>query len=410
MKILVRTLLSLLVMLATLFLANCSPYGCRVTFGSSACSSSGTGISTGGGTGGGGGGGGTGVDASAATALVYYDASAVNAAGYTTANVLGTLNSYTAPTLPGNGADDMLIVNKTFLYVPMGNATVEGFSIDRTSGALTAITGSPWTVAGTSVTADDVATDAAGKFLFVGSETGPNIWVFQIDATSGALTATAGSPFSAGLTVVADEMTVDFLGQYLYVGQGDPTAGVGAFAINSSTGALTPLSGSPFLAAQVAQIHASPTAELLFGVKEVQDGTTGAIDKNIYTYVINPITGALTEVGTGTVTLNAPFDFTIAPNGNYLYAQEAVVGALLDAPIEGFTIDVSTGTLASLGTFSGVPTAEGCRFDQSGLYLFCVNTLFGTTLTVNVASPTTGALTHGADLSVTTNFPYAVTD
>jgi 6-phosphogluconolactonase (cycloisomerase 2 family) len=409
MKILVRALLSLLVMLATLFLANCSPYGCRVTFGSSACSSSGTGISTGGGTGGGGGGGGgTGVDASAAAALVYYDTSAINAAGYTTANVLGTLNSYTPPTLPGNGADDMLIVNKTFLYVPMGNATVEGFAIDRTSGALTAITGSPWTVAGTSVTADDVASDAAGKFLFVGSETGPNIWVFQIDATSGALTATAGSPFSAGLTVVADEMTVDLSGKYLYVGQTDPTAGVGAFSIDPSTGALTPLSGSPFLAAQVAQIHASPTAELLFGVQEVADGTIGATDKNIYTYVINPITGALTEVGAGTVTLAAPFDFAISPNGGYLYAVEA--SASLDAPIEGFAINTSTGTLASLGTFSGVPTAEGCRFDQSGLYLFCINTLFGTTVTVNIASPTTGALTHGADLSVTTNSPFAVTD
>jgi hypothetical protein len=51
MKSLYRVLLSLLVMLATLVLANCAgSYGCRVTFGSSTCAPSGSGIG-GGGTG-----------------------------------------------------------------------------------------------------------------------------------------------------------------------------------------------------------------------------------------------------------------------------------------------------------------------------------------------------------------------
>ena len=82
--------------------------------------------------------------------------------GVTSAGTFGTLNSYTPPTLPSNFADDMIIVNKQFLYIPMGDTTVEGFSIDRTTGALTAIQGSPFSVAGVTVTADDVATDPAG--------------------------------------------------------------------------------------------------------------------------------------------------------------------------------------------------------------------------------------------------------
>jgi 6-phosphogluconolactonase (cycloisomerase 2 family) len=408
MKILLRMLLSLLVMLATLFLANCSPYGCRVTFGSSTCTSTGTGIGTTGGGGGGGGGGGTGVDASAAAALVYYDASAINAAGYTTSNTFGTLNSYTAPTLPPNGADDMIIVNKAFLYIPMGNTTVEGFSIDRTTGTLTAITGSPWTVPGALSTADDVATDPAGRFLFVGSESGPYIWVYQIDSTSGALTATAGSPFTAGIVLVADILAVDASGKYLYVGQTDPTQGVPGFSIDQTTGALTALAGSPF-ALGVAQLHASPTAEFLLGTAEIQDGHVGATDPHISVFSINTSTGVPTAVsGSPFLTSAAPFDFTISPTGGFVYTVEQVAG--VDAPMEGFQLNTSTGALSNIGTFSGVPTAEGCRFDQSGLYLFCIDTLFGGTLTVNVANPTTGVLTHGADLSVSINFPYAVTD
>ncbi len=164
----------------------------------------------------------------------------------------------------------MIIVNKQFLYIPMGDTTVEGFSIDRTTGALTAIQGSPFSVAGVTVTADDVATDPAGRFLFVGSEGGPDIWVFTINSSTGALTTTAGSPFTGSLTVAADEMTVDASGTFLYAGQTDPTLGVAGFSIDQTTGALTSL-GSAF-ALGVAQLHASPTAELLLGTAEIQDG------------------------------------------------------------------------------------------------------------------------------------------
>ena len=49
-------LLSVFVMLLTMFLVNCSPYSCRVTFGNSTCTPSGSGLGSGGSGGGGGGG------------------------------------------------------------------------------------------------------------------------------------------------------------------------------------------------------------------------------------------------------------------------------------------------------------------------------------------------------------------
>src|ERR1700693_4732489 len=124
MRNLYRAQLSLLVVLATLFLANCggSASECGpATFGTP-CKSSGTGPSFGGGTGGGS----TGVSASQAAALVYYGNVSIAAAGLTSAGRFGTLSSYTAPKLASNLADDMLIVNKKFLYVPMGDTTVTG--------------------------------------------------------------------------------------------------------------------------------------------------------------------------------------------------------------------------------------------------------------------------------------------
>src|ERR1700722_11734417 len=139
MKNLYRAQLSLLVVLATLFLANCGGTASEcgpATFGTP-CTRSGGGSGFGGGTGGtggGGGGGSTGVSASQAAALVYYGNVSIAAAGVTSAGTFGNLSSYTAPTLASSLADDMLIVNKKFLYVPMGDTTVAGFSIDPSTG------------------------------------------------------------------------------------------------------------------------------------------------------------------------------------------------------------------------------------------------------------------------------------
>jgi 6-phosphogluconolactonase (cycloisomerase 2 family) len=292
----------------------------------------------------------------------------------------------------------------------MGDTTVVGYSITRSTGALTLIPGSPFTVPGGVGSADDLASDPQGRFLFVGSELVPAIWVFTINSATGVLTPVAGSPFITGLAAggVTDVLTVDASSKFLYAGQTDPNLGVGGFTI-SPTGTLTAMAGSPFLLG-VAQIHANPKSELLLGVAEVADGTTGATDPHIYVYALDPNTGVPSAVaGSPFLTLAAPFDFAISPNGNYVYALEAFVGVGTVAPIEGFSI-TGTGTMASLGTFGGVPTAEACEFDQSGVYLFCANSMVGSMLTVNVANTSTGGLTHGLDLSVSPNFPFAVTD
>jgi 6-phosphogluconolactonase (cycloisomerase 2 family) len=308
-----------------------------------------------------------------------------------------------------------MLVTKKYVYIPTGSSTVEGFSIARSTGALTPIPGSPFTatVSG-GATTDGAWTDPQGRFLFVGSETSGDIWVFRINAATGALTETAGSPFTLASVspqvalLSADIMTVDASGKFLYVGQLTPSTPVAAFSIDQTTGALTPVPGSPF-SLGIAQIRASLTGEFLLGVAQIQDGGS-ATDTHIHVFSINPATGVPTEVnGSPFLTASAPFDFAISPNGKFVYTVGTTSGTTTVGPIEGFQMDTTSGALTKLGgsPFTALPTASQCFFDQSGADLVCANS---GKLFVLGASATNGALTNVATFGSTGGFPFGVTD
>jgi 6-phosphogluconolactonase (cycloisomerase 2 family) len=246
--------------------------------------------------------------------------------------------------------------------------------------------------------------------LFVGSEGTGEVWVFQINATTGALTEIAGSPFTTGITA-ADIMTVDASGKFLYVGQLSPSSGVAAFAIDQATGALTAVAGSPFNLG-VAQIHASLTGEFLLGVAQIQDAGS-ATDAHIHVFSLNPATGVPSEVsGSPFVTGSAPFDFAISPNGKFVYTVGTDTAKATIGAIEGFQMDPQSGALSKLSgsPFTTLPTASQCMFDQSGASLVCANTSSGSSLFALGASATSGALTNAATFSGTGGFPFGVTD
>jgi DNA-binding beta-propeller fold protein YncE len=81
------------------------------------------------------------------------------------------------------------------------------------------------------------------RFVYVANRGSNNVSAFSVDATTGALTAIAGSPFAAGNLPVA--IAVDPTGSYAYVAnQMDAT--VSAFTINRTSGVLSAVNGSPF--------------------------------------------------------------------------------------------------------------------------------------------------------------------
>jgi len=179
----------------------------------------------------------------------------------------------------------------TFVYVLNGDDTISVFSVDQTSGVLTEITGSPFASGETNLDAEVVSPN--GKFLFVttgGNSTSGLTAAFSINSTTGALTPVAGSPFSTpggGNGVVINPTT-----RFLYFA-GD---NLSAYSINSSTGALTLTAGSPYTFPSfsvASSITMDPTAKFLYAVLSAGNFV---IAPGILTYSINSTTGALTEI------------------------------------------------------------------------------------------------------------------
>jgi len=389
-------LISIVLLASTLWLASCGHYVCSTGLGDSTCNGSGNGgLNQGNGT--------TTISAGSATVLTYYLSAGVAGAGFS-GSTFAALSGFTAPAA-GSAADNITLVNKKFVYVPNGDNTVSGYALTRSSGALTAISGSPFQIGG-SGTADGAWTDPKARFLFVGSEGSGDVSVFTINQTTGALTLVTGSPFTAGGFTSADVMAVDASGKYLYAGQGVPSAGVMGFSINQTTGALTPLPGAPFNLS-IAQVRTTPVGEFLMGTAEIQDAGTSATDTHVYVYAINSNTGIPSPVsGSPFTTTGAPYDVTISPNGKFVYLPEAASGT--PAAMEGFSFNQSTGALTALSgsPFTALPLTTLCLFDQAGAVMICSTSVGMSALGANA---TTGALTHAADLTAST-FGFAVTD
>ncbi len=406
-----------LAVVASMTLAGCGKQCPSTSLGGSGSSSGPSGgINTGGSvcgsgssTGGGGGGGST------TSVLLYYfalnntGAGTIEAAGLSNTGTLALLSPFTPPTLPSIGTDNMVIVNKQFLYVPMGNSTLQAFTINHTGGALTPIAGAPFSAVG----ADTGGSDPKGRFLFVGAEAVGQITVFQINPTTGVLTTTG--TFQSFNMVNADNLAVDGNGKFLYVGQGPatPPIPIVAFSIDQNTGALTEIAGSPFNLG-VATVHADSSGKFLLGVAGVLDQSGTTNDDHISVFSIDSTIGTPTRVaGSPFSTTAAPFEFAIHPSGQFVYTFGTdSTGAL--APLEGYQLNTNTGALAALpgSPFTSLPTVQDCQFDQSGGVAFCVDSIFvGTKFSVLTANPTTGALTHTVkDLTVTNTFPFAITD
>lgn len=282
----------------------------------------------------------------------------------------------------------------TFLYTDdVVNGGIDAFSIGA-SGALTAVSGSPFPMpSGWSVLfVDSLAIDPAGKFLYAPDSASNVIAGFTINSSTGALTPMSGSPFAAGMS--PQQVVVHSSGKFLYASNGtDPDGSISAFTIDTSTGALTPISGSPFPVAPVGGsdgLTIDPSGKFLYA--------TAPLSNCIAAFTIDSTTGVLTAVPGSPFTPDLgglyPFIYSIAitPSGKYLYAPGADTGTLY-----AFTVDASTGALTSLAgsPFNiAVTYHSGLQVDASGKFLY-VGTQTGSIATMNI-DETTGTVSVDA--------------
>jgi 6-phosphogluconolactonase (cycloisomerase 2 family) len=421
MKSLLRLLFCLLMMGAMLLLSNCSPYGCNVTFGSSTCTPSGSGLGSGGGTGGGTGGG----NGNATPAALVYAVDQTGGSGgsgtngtidaydlSTSAGSFLALKNFTAPAIPVNDpAVAMVVVQKKFLYALFESTNqIFGWSINSSNGTLTPLTNFPLAVIlnlpQLSYNDYAVITDPAGKYLFI-ANTGLNeIMVFTVDSTSGALAAVSGSPFPTLFAPV--NLATDGLGKFLYV-SGDTgnhtSAAMEGFSIGSN-GALTIMPGSPFTFTMW-QLQGEATGKYMIGTTGNTLSLSAIDDLNLYLFSINQTSGVLTQVAKQPTTYS-PFTIAAQPpssNGKFVYSFSMNDTATGYNPIEGFQLDTSNGTLAPISgsPFGVVTPGLWGQFDQSGANLLVysnisidvIDEIFGggTVQLIPVAVASSGGLT-----------------
>lgn len=77
---------------------------------------------------------------------------------------------------------------------------MSAYSINSSTGALTAVAGSPF-AAGTNPSS--VAVDKTGSFLYVTNAGNNNVSAYSINAATGGLTSVGGSPFTSGTNPVS---------------------------------------------------------------------------------------------------------------------------------------------------------------------------------------------------------------
>jgi 6-phosphogluconolactonase (cycloisomerase 2 family) len=152
---------------------------------------------------------------------------------------------------------------------------IVSFSIDPVSGNLTGISTVP-----TGASAVSVAVDPSGRFVYVAATL---IYAYTL-SPSGSLTAITGSPFTGGANPVS--LAVDPSGKFLYTANRDSND-VSGFAIDQNTGALTTIPGAPFPAGQNAQaVNVDPSGEFVY--------VANAGENDVSAYSLDPISGALT--------------------------------------------------------------------------------------------------------------------
>lgn len=155
----------------------------------------------------------------------------------------GTVTSKgSVPLAAGSSPNHMVITpSNNIVYVSLGTVGVGILTFNSSTGVLT--NNNQVLPPKQSVDAiQGLAVNSGGTYLYAG-ETGINgVRVLSINSTTGALTELTGSPYTAGTGPAG--VLLDSTGSYLYV-TNRASNSVSAF-LASSSGALTQISGSPF--------------------------------------------------------------------------------------------------------------------------------------------------------------------
>jgi|GEM_PF-6402707 len=277
-------------------------------------------------------------------------AATINSTGILTAATV-TTNQHTEFNPMGiNGAIDP---TGTFFYEAVWPG-IWAFTINRQNGNLTEMSTSPYD---DTVNFDSVAVDQLGKFVYAYGAS--QVSAYSIQPGTGQLTAVSGSPFAADASgqqfeVASDRIAISQDDKYLYAAT---SVGIDAFSIDTTTGGLTKVSGSPFAAsAGVAFALSTPASGFLYE-------TTTSQSTPIFGYSIDSNTGALTSLPSSSSPSCSASNLSSPANGKFLFGASCGM----------FQIDSNSGALTLLASDPLTPYDGWSDFDPASGFLWIVN-------------------------------------
>jgi 6-phosphogluconolactonase len=250
---------------------------------------------------------------------------------------------------------------KSFLYAAnAGSGTISAFAIDPRTGNLTAVPGSPFTVAAAnSGNTLSLGASPDGHFLFEVDESSTLIHTFNI-SSAGTLTEAAGSPLDSGAFPEGVKVTAN--GKFLLVGL-KSTDAVGVYTIDAN-GGLTPVFGSPFLtngaAAAVDSNCASNRVFVASAGSDLVDAFVMAADGSL-----TPVAGSPFPSG-GTSTINA---LTLTPSNQDLLTSNVFNSAVSSLAVgqDGSLQPVPGSPFAATDWVGSIATTRSGKFVYSSL-------------------------------------------
>jgi 6-phosphogluconolactonase len=294
--------------------------------------------------------------------------------------VINSGGSLTAEALVTSGAEPgPLTVDPSdkFLYVEdqVGSQTnetgIQSFAIGA-GASLTAslVVGEP-EAGSLTILSGSAAVAYTPQFAYTANEGFSNISGYQVNATTGALTAVTGSPFSAGtgagetIDIVADPFE-----RFVFaVNASDNPNTVSAFKITTSTGALVAATGSPFATGGFSN----------YGIAEDASGrfvyTMSASTSEISGFNVNQSSGALTTIPSFTSPeLDAPGAIANSPFGSTLFVTnkgDDTVSVLAIGP-SGTVNNFSNSPFAGSGPSPAGPTQQliAAAVDPSNRFVY----------------------------------------
>jgi 6-phosphogluconolactonase len=234
--------------------------------------------------------------------------------------------------------------------------TLSSYRVDSSTGVLTVV-GTPIATGESPYAIANLDLGIAGqRFVFIGNEGSNDVSAFVVNSATGALTAVPGSPFPAGKDPKAMAVSRSVSGSYNLFVANAGSDDVSVYTIDNSTGTLTELPGSPVpVGKNPTSVVVDPEIGAVFVANHGGSNDISAF----YSFDLTPVPGSPFPAG------GSPLSLDFGAGGKFLYAANPDT---TNPSVSGFSIDPVTGALSPVrGSPFSLPVSHYMAIEQTGI-------------------------------------------